>query len=343
MHRTWLLSCSITALLACQGRDAPSETASETSTETSDGEESTTGDSESSTTSDGSTSDDSTTDSSTDEDSTDEDSTTGDDEWLAACPNIAMPAMQATVDFVELDEASGMVHSRSQDLLWVHNDSGDSARLFALGLDGHRIATVELAGISATDWEDLAIGPGDWLYAGDIGDNAEARPSITIIRFPEPPDVVRFNVDPIVIADAEPIQLTYPDSPHNAETLLVDPITGDLFIVSKGAQTRLFRRPAPISAGELEELPTPTYPSSIATAGDISATGDFIAVRGYGDAYGWLRGMDQSVGEAMLAEPCTLSLADEMQGEILAFEPAGTGYFTLSEGTNQPLWWYAYQ
>ena len=58
---------------------------------------------------------------------------------------------------------------------------------------------------------------------------------------------------------------------------------------------------------------------------------------------GWLRAPDQSVGEAMQGAPCSLPLASEMQGETLAFHAAGTGYFTLSEGADQPLWWYAYE
>ena len=348
-----LAACALALVLACRSGGETDSLADEVGDST--GSESTGSDSSST---DSSSTDSSSTDStdseststSTDSESTTSESTTSDsttgDEWLAACPSVAEPQVQVMLAVPEIDEASGMVHSRSQDLLWVHNDSGDSARLFALGPDGARLTTLVLEGVLALDWEDLAIGPGpspgDWLYAGDIGDNGKIRPWITLVRVPEP-IVLPQSADPFVISDPETIQLTYPDGPHDAETLFVDPITGDLFIVSKGAQTQLFRKPAPISSGELEELPMPSFPSAFATGGDISALGDFIAVRGYGDAFGWLRAPDQSVGEAMQGAPCSLPLASEMQGETLAFHAAGTGYFTLSEGADQPLWWYAYE
>ena len=60
----------------------------------------------------------------------------------------------------ELDEVSGLVASRAQsDLLWVHNDSGDGPRVFALDLSGRVRLEVTLRGADAVDFEDLAIGP----------------------------------------------------------------------------------------------------------------------------------------------------------------------------------------
>jgi hypothetical protein len=246
-----------------------------------------------------------------------------------------------------INEASGMVRSHTQDLLWMHNDSGDSARLFAVGLEGSLIAEVQLDGVVALDWEDLALGPGpnpgDHLYAGDIGDNAEIRPWVTVYRVPEPAEVAQLGADPIVLGNWDALDLTYPDGPHNAETLLVDPSTGDLFIVTKGAETKLYRRPAPISDGELEALADPNYPSAITTGGDISPLGDFIAVRGYPDAFLWLRGPGQTVAEAMLADPCVIPLASEQQGEALAIDLDGKAYFTVSEGQTPPLYRYAFE
>ena len=60
-------------------------------------------------------------------------------------------------------------------LLWAHNDSGDTARVFAVGRDGRDRGTVTVSGATAIDWEDIALGPAPhgkpYLYAGDIGDN----------------------------------------------------------------------------------------------------------------------------------------------------------------------------
>lgn len=251
------------------------------------------------------------------------------------------------IAFPELAEASGLVHSRTQALLWAHNDSGDVARVFAVSLAGERLATLELAGIVPFDWEALALGPGpgegEHLYVGDIGDNAKMRPTIEVHRFAEPPDVLAIGSDPLVIGEVESFALTYPGGPRDAEAMLVDPLSGELVIVTKGADTELFRKTAPLSEGELEALPTPNFPSAFATAADVSASGDFVAIRGYVDAFGWLRAPEQSVGEALLGEPCELPLAAEQQGEALAFDAMGLGYLTLGEGLEQPLWWFGYR
>lgn len=338
MRRAAIVTASL-GLLACRSGGASDELAGETGTSTS------TSTSESGSTSEGSTSE---SDASTsDASETESDSTSEGDEWLSACPSVAAPVVAGTIEFAELAEASGLAHSRTQPIVWAHNDSGDAGRLFAVSLAGERLATLELEGVSPFDWEALAIGPGpregEWLYVGDIGDNAQARPFVTIVRVAEPPQVAGLTGETLVISELEAFDLTYPGGPRDAEAMLVDPLTGELVIVTKGAQTELFRKPAPLAAGELESLGGANFPSAFATAADVSARGDFVALRGYGDAFGWLRAIDQSVGEAMQGEPCELPLAAELQGETLAFDALGLGYFTLSEGAAQPLWWYAYE
>jgi len=79
-----------------------------------------------------------------------------------------------TVANPAIDELSGLVQSTAHPgVLWANNDSGDSARVFAVGSDGADLGTVMVSGATATDWEDLALGPGpgggDHLYVGDLG------------------------------------------------------------------------------------------------------------------------------------------------------------------------------
>ena len=94
----------------------------------------------------------------------------------AACDGWLVLRQGKTVASDELNEISGVVESRTRTgVLWVHNDSGDTARIFAIGLDGRTLGTFGLAGIQARDWEDLAAGPGPvagrrYLFVGDIGD-----------------------------------------------------------------------------------------------------------------------------------------------------------------------------
>ena len=135
-----------------------------------------------------------------------------------------------------LGELSGLVRSRKQrTVLWAHNDSGDSARLFAVGLDGADLGTVTVTGAAAIDWEDIALGPGpdgrDDLFVGDIGDNVANRSEVTVYRVPEP--AVPEQPGATVAAAGDRVVLRYADGPHDAEALLVDARNGDLVIITK--------------------------------------------------------------------------------------------------------------
>jgi hypothetical protein len=76
-------------------------------------------------------------------------------------------------------------------VLWTHNDSGDTNRLYALNTAGKHLGVYYIAGAQARDWEDLAIGPGPiagqhYIYIGDIGDNGKQYEYKYIYRIPEP-------------------------------------------------------------------------------------------------------------------------------------------------------------
>src|SRR5687768_9930101 len=89
----------------------------------------------------------------------------------------------------EIHEASGLALSRRHNgVLWTHNDSG-KPMLYAVGVDGQMRARVAVTGAQVDDWEAVATGScpqGSCVYIGDIGDNKEARQSITVYRVPEP-------------------------------------------------------------------------------------------------------------------------------------------------------------
>jgi hypothetical protein len=256
-------------------------------------------------------------------------------------PTAAPPALCAplkaravgTVTAPAATELSGLALSRS-GTLWAHNDSGDVPRVFALDRRGHLQREVMLAGAEAVDWEDIAV-RGHTLYVGDIGDNAAERPSITVYRFAEPAPGVT-SVTP------ERIDLRYRDGPHDAETLLVDPRTGAIAVVTKdvggvagvyvAAQGRLRRR-ATLRLGVGELL----------TAGDISGDGRTIVVRSYDRAFVYSRRPGESLARALERSPCTAGadLLDEGQGESLALTRNGRAFYTVPEGANPTLRRYA--
>lgn len=89
-----------------------------------------------------------------------------------------------------LNELSGVVLSRRvPGLLYAHNDSGDSARLFTLRLsDGATVGPASgypLTGATAVDWEDMCS-DGKNLFIADLGNNANMRRDLKIYTLADP-------------------------------------------------------------------------------------------------------------------------------------------------------------
>lgn len=272
------------------------------------------------------------------------------------CPAFQAVTLLGYANISGLSEASGLAVSRQQaDILWTHNDSGHSPVAFAFQSDGTLRAAYTLLGISNRDWEDMSIGPGpvpgqDYLYLADIGDNAETRSSITVYRIAEPSIPATPASNPIQIGGATALEFEYPDGAHDAETLMVDPANGDLYILTKdrsGGVSRLYRAAYPQNASTtstLDHLGDIVFSGNIlerpATGGDISPSGDAIVVRTYARAHLWPRNPGESIATTMQSPPCNLTLTPEPQGEAIAFTADGKNFITLSEGTNQPIYEY---
>jgi hypothetical protein len=243
----------------------------------------------------------------------------------------------------EATEISGLVASPTQPgVLWAHNDSGDRARIFALRSDGSLIASLDVPGAEATDWEDIAVGPGDDLLLGDIGDNKSVRKAIDIYRVPEP----QLAEGSPTTAAATRLRLTYPDGAHDAETLLADPRTGEIVIVTKRLDGRsgvyAGQAPARDTSGEAVLRHAGDLRlgiAGLATAGDVSADGRTIAVRTYTALYAWTRKPGASLATTLARKPCVGSaqLGREGQGESLALSRDGRSFFTVAEGAGAVL------
>jgi len=279
-------------------------------------------------------------------------------EPLPPCPSFGGPALQGLVLNTSIKEASGLAASRKNpSVLYVHNDSGDSPRVFAMNSMGGYLATYAFGGAKATDWEDIAVGPGptageSYLYVGDIGDNGESRDDVRIYRVAEPKVDAGVMLATLTLDAVETFTFVYPDGPHNAETLLVDPLTGDVHIVVKdgGGTSPVFRAKAPLSSSGKTTLkqiasfafgqdPLPGGKST--TGGDISPDGSLVAVRTYTSAFAWRRAKGATIEDALKTAPCKIPISAGGQGETLGFAADGKGYFSLNEGTFQPLNFYA--
>jgi hypothetical protein len=269
----------------------------------------------------------------------------------AACDGKLERSTPGALQSDELDETSGLVVSaKNRATLWLNNDSGDSARVFAVAPDGSRRGTYALSGAEAIDWEDLAIGPGPnagapYLFVGDIGDNGEKRPNIVVYRVAEPE--VAGDGGEHTLTGVDALTLQYPDGAHDAEALMADPRTGALYIVIKrltGGAAAVYRAPADLAGGstttltKVGEIDLPRVPlAASVTAADISRDGAVIGVRTYGGVRLWARSTRQAVMAALKGAPCQGPVPIEVQGETIGFHPDGRSYFTVSEGSHSPL------
>ncbi len=273
------------------------------------------------------------------------------------CARFGEVAVAGTVEDGALTEISGLVASRAHPgVLWAHNDSGGAPALHAMGEDGRALGAYAVEGAAATDWEDMAAGPGPdgqgaFLYAGDIGDNAASRSTVTVYRVPEPAAAPGGSDGSL--AGTAAIELRYPGGPEDAEALVVDPLSGDLLIVTKSyvGLSRLLRAPAEAlvdgasvtltDEGTISIVPPlvlePGLPGTAVTGADVSPDGSLVLLRTYRSVLAYARGDGETMVEALRRDPCQAPQASEEQGESVGVSRTGDSYFTASEGSRVAL------
>jgi hypothetical protein len=267
---------------------------------------------------------------------------------FAGCPEFQPGRQAGTIESTQLSEISAIVASRrSPGVFWVHNDSGNRAEIYAIDLHGGLLGVYPLPEGTIVDWEDIALGPGpeagiDYLYIGDIGDNQGVRASIPVYRVPEPRIGEGQRYNGLSLSQVERLDFFYPDGARDAETLLCDPLSGDLYIITKReSRSRVYRAPFPQSATEATRLEFQgTLPWGWAVGGDVSRSGREVIVRGYLTASIWERDPAKPLWSAFEASPCAAPLLAEQQGEAIAFDAEGRDYLTVSEGLQSPLYYF---
>jgi hypothetical protein len=218
--------------------------------------------------------------------------------FIAAVTTTALHVAPARAAFVgstagtiqngAINETSGIAASRvNPNVLWIHQDSGAAATVYAITPAGAQLGAYSVTGAGATDWEDIAVGPGptagaQYLYIGDIGDNDAVHPSVAVYRVPEPAVSDTQSAVTTSLSGAAKFTFTYPDGPRDAESLFVDPLSRDLYIISKRDATKhVYRAPYPQSTSgpTVLELVTTLPNAAWITAADISPDGGAIIMR----------------------------------------------------------------
>ncbi len=234
-----------------------------------------------------------------------------------------------------VSESSGVVAASRSDLLFTHNDSGDTARFFGLDRTCRTVATYTLTAVQARDWEDVSRGPGGSLWFADIGDNRATRDrGVLVHRVAEPLAGGPTRLTPTTY------RLRYEDGPHDAEALLVTPRTGRLLVITKslGSAAGVYAADLPLRAGGVGNILrlVATAPVSLVTGGDISPDGTKVVLRNYSAAYEWdVPGGD--VVAAFAGEPVRVPLPASQQGEGISYDRGGQSLITTSEGVGSPV------
>ncbi len=231
-----------------------------------------------------------------------------------------------------ITESSGLARSTyARRLLWTHNDSGDSARVFAINANGDTRAVLTLKGASAHDWEDISTGPGRTIWVGDIGDNGWDRGHITVYRFTEPKKVKSGEVN------AVRYDLQYPDGARDAEAMMVRPRSGRLFIVSKveggGA---IYRAPKKLSTSSVNKLKRVGSAPGVVTAGSFAPNGKSFALVSYTRVWVY-----SAIGSSAKGE--SRKVNDSSQGESAEIARGGKRLLLGQEGDNSPVYAVRYK
>lgn len=265
-------------------------------------------------------------------------------------------------DGPELKEASGIVASlRNDDLLWLHNDSGDTAQLFAVNTNGSTLGRVALDGVTAVDWEDIAAGPcpdhsGPCLWIADTGNASVGRDVLTLYVIPEP-DASALTSGDITVTVPWKLDFRYPADTVDSEGMVLTPDGSAVYLFEKvdAPQARVFRFDGPFDPSVIatvEQVATISTPGTgvpkgkMITAADLHPSGTRLLLRVYTGIYEYRFGAGQGVDDIAQvgAKQAVLGPFDEIQGEAVAYDATGVGLWSISEaatlGFVQPLHHY---
>ena len=264
-----------------------------------------------------------------------------------------------------LSEISGMGCSlRQPGVLWVHNDSGDKPRLFAVGPDGETMGTLEVTNVGARDWEEMVIFEIDgkkFILIADVGDNGSIRQD-TIIYILEEPDPADFAQNPSQQIEACALmRFRYEDGPRDCEGVAMNIPNREILLISKRTEPAVLYRlpltptrddddPALVAKRSvtLSGILPPTameraipgrlgqYRSQV-TAFDISPDNRVAAVLTYGNVYLYNRLNGATWDDALAGEPTRIPVPGLPQSESICFDEGGNTLLLSTEADQPPL------
>lgn len=258
----------------------------------------------------------------------------------AGCSAYVERAVQTGRTTPALTELSGLAASRRhRGVFWAHNDSGHELVIHAMREDGSVAGSFRVIGVTPHDPEDVALGPcapGETrpcLYVADTGDNLHTRSRVQVIRVVEPQAL---RSSPLV---GESFTFTYPDGAHDAEAILVDPRTAEVYVVTKALMSlgHVYRvdvhgRPRREGAVHVATLSAPTGFDALVTAGSVHPSGTRVLLRTYRGLWEFQRPEARNLVDVLRSTPRDVPTGRHIQGEAVTYTADGKSYLLGDEG-----------
>ncbi|TWT76684.1 hypothetical protein CA13_71810 [Planctomycetes bacterium CA13] len=243
-----------------------------------------------------------------------------------------------------VSESSGLASSRRvPGYFWTHNDSGDTARVFAFDCDAKRVGVCKLKSAPAVDWEDMAAfchNGQNRLLLADCGDNLHKRASISLLIVDEPDPTTDTATDQFGA-----MTVTYPDGPRDCEAVAVDSSRGQVLLLTKSAlpicrvysiPLSTFERPLPFSHA-IEASYVGAIAMPMVTGADFdSATGDLWVVNYWNGFCVRCKDREMRIADQIRTVPAPVKIPRWRQVEAVAVDDNGRAWVT-SEGAPMPF------
>jgi len=244
----------------------------------------------------------------------------------------------------EIVESSGLAVSGG--LVVTTNDSGDSGRVFTVDpATGATVGVTSWPG-DPVDVEALAPAGRGHVWVADTGDNRHERDFVEVLRVPVGPGDLA--------ADPQAYELVYPDGARDAEALVSHPVTGRLYVITKGVFAgTVYAAPATLRADRPNILVEVGDAPGIVTDATFLPGGGGVVMRTYSAAHlaafpswqpveSWpLPDQDQGEGVALAGSDLLVSTEGARSQVLRVGLPASAGATDLRSPAWTGLRWLA--
>lgn len=233
--------------------------------------------------------------------------------WNTSAQSAGPVTNLTDIQFPAISELSGIAKSNTyDDVYWVHNDSGDTPRLFALDSEWQVIIpsflsgqfhgeevegnkqpwpglSVELA--ANLDWEDITIAD-DTIYIADMGNNGNARRDLGVYVLTEPNPRATFRARPLQFIPVRyPDQSSFPPPLWHFDSEAIFAFEGALYFLTKHRGESIYQLASGANLYRLQNWRTDQVnvlekvdsrdDAFFITAADLSPDQEWLAVTGY--------------------------------------------------------------